>query len=89
LKLDNQFNILEDRIELLKSIKYINDVWDFNSRSELEVLIKHYQPDIMVIGSDWKGGDVVGKEYTNELKFFDRIGDYSSTINIHYLNKNN
>ncbi len=43
----------------------------------------------MVIGSDWKGGDVVGKEYTNELKFFDRIGDYSSTINIHYLNKNN
>ena len=86
---DRPINILEDRIELLKSIKYINDVWDFNSRSELEVLIKHYQPDIMVIGSDWKGGDVVGKEYTNELKFFDRIGDYSSTINIHYLNKNN
>jgi hypothetical protein len=27
----------------------------------------------MVIGSDWKGKEVVGEQYCTELKFFDRI----------------
>ncbi len=33
----------------------------------------------MVIGSDWKGKEVVGGEYCTELKFFDRISGYSTT----------
>ena len=42
-------------------------------------LIKEYQPDVMVIGSDWKGRDVVGEELVDKVKFFDRVGDYSTT----------
>ena len=33
----------------------------------------------MVIGSDWKGRDVVGEELVDKVKFFDRVGDYSTT----------
>jgi D-beta-D-heptose 7-phosphate kinase/D-beta-D-heptose 1-phosphate adenosyltransferase len=33
----------------------------------------------MVIGSDWRGKDVVGQEYAQELCFYDRIGNYSTT----------
>ena len=76
---DRPFNTFEDRKEVLLSIRYIDDVWYFNSRNGLVDLIKEYQPDVMVIGSDWKGRDVVGEELVDKVKFFDRVGDYSTT----------
>jgi len=72
-------NNLEDRMEVLKSIKYIDKVVHFDSRDELECLIKNYNPDIIVVGSDWKGKGVVGEQYAKEVKFFDRIKGYSTT----------
>ena len=51
----------------------------FNSREDLTSKIREIQPDIMVIGSDWKDKDVVGQEYVGQLKFFERIGNYSTT----------
>ena len=76
---DRPFNTFEDRKEVLSSIRYIDDVWYFDSRNGLVELIKKYQPDVMVIGSDWKGRDVVGEELVDKVKFFDRVGDYSTT----------
>ena len=76
---DRPFNTFEDRKEVLLSIRYIDDVWYFDSRNGLVELIKKYQPDLMVIGSDWKGRDVVGEELVDKVKFFDRVGDYSTT----------
>lgn len=72
-------NCLEDREFVLESIKYIDKVVKFNTGQELNDLIKEIKPDIMVIGSDWKGREVVGKEYAKELVFFDRIVGYSTT----------
>ena len=72
-------NNLEDRMEILKSIRYIDKVICFDSKEELRDLIKDYNPDIMVIGSDWRGKAVVGEEYTREVRFFDRIEGYSTT----------
>ena len=76
---DRPLNTFEDRKEVLLSIRYIDDVWYFDSRNGLVELIKKYQPDVMVIGSDWKGRDVVGEELVDKVKFFDRVGDYSTT----------
>jgi len=73
------FNCVEDRIFALESIRYIDKVVVFSSTEELSHLIKSAKPDIMVIGSDWKGKTVVGEEYTKELQFFDRMGQYSTT----------
>ena len=73
------FNNVEDRKFALECIRYIDEVVVFNSRKALKEEIKQLAPDIMVIGSDWKGKEVIGQEYAKELKFFDRIGDYSTT----------
>ena len=72
-------NKAEDRKFMLESIKYIDKVFIFNSKQHLEDLIKFMKPNIMVIGSDWKGKEVVGQEYAKELNFFDRIEEYSTT----------
>ena len=76
---DRPINNSEDRKFLLESIRYIDKVLIFDSKEELKNLIKDIKPDIMVIGSDWKGKPVVGQEHTKKLVFFDRIGDYSTT----------
>ena len=73
------YNSTDDRAFALSSIKYVDEVKIFNSKENLELLIKQTQPDYMVIGSDWKGKQVVGQDYAKKLVFFDRIGDYSTT----------
>ena len=76
---DRPFNSVGDRKFALESIRHVDKVLVFNSRAGLEHLIKLLEPDYMVIGSDWKGKEVVGAEYCTELKFFDRIDGYSTT----------
>jgi rfaE bifunctional protein nucleotidyltransferase chain/domain len=72
-------NKAEDRQCLLESIKYIDKVFVFNSKQELEDLIKLVKPNIIIIGSDWKRKEVVGREHAQEIIFFDRMPKYSTT----------
>ena len=76
---DRPINNLQDRMYMLQSIKYIDKVIPFDSTKDLEKTIKWYRPNIMVIGSDWKGKDVIGSFFTDKLVFFDRIKGYSTT----------
>ena len=71
-------NNLCDRISMLQAIKYIDEVLYFGNRKELEGLIELYSPDILLLGYDWKGGDVVGRQYAKEVKFLPRL-NYSTT----------
>jgi len=73
------FNNMEDRKCLLSAIRCIDEIHDFNSTEELESLIKKIKPDIIVVGSDWKGKEVVGSQYVKEIKYFKRIENYSTT----------
>jgi len=77
--LDRPFNCLQDRIAVLQSIKYINQIISFETREELENLIKNISPDILVVGSDWRGKVVVGDVFATEVKFFERLDRYSTT----------
>ena len=79
-------NLLQDRVFMLESIKYVDKVISFDSTEDLRKTIRWYKPDIMVIGSDWRGKDVIGQEYAEKLIFFDRIGDYSTTKLSKYVN---
>ena len=75
----------EDRSKTLEAIRYIDVVHIFNTKEELEDLIKTINPDIMIVGSDWKGKEVVGGQYAKSVQFFDRIGEYSTTRTIQGL----
>lgn len=68
-----------DRSQTLEAIRYIDVVHIFDSKEDLENLLKSIAPDIMIVGSDWKGKEVVGKHYAKTVRFFDRVGEYSTT----------
>ena len=74
-----------DRAYMLQNLKAVDYVVIFDSDEELERCIKTVKPDIMVVGSDWKGKSVIGSMYSAELRFFDRIEEYATTKTIHSI----
>lgn len=72
-------NNQQDRKEMLVSLRYVDQVRVFESDEGLESIIKDIKPKVLVIGSDWKGKRIVGQEHAKEVRFFERIGDYSTT----------
>jgi rfaE bifunctional protein nucleotidyltransferase chain/domain len=79
-------NNQQDRKFILESIKYIDKIFIFDSRTTLEQHIRNIKPNIMVIGSDWKGKTIVGEQYSKSLVFFDRIKGYSTTEILEWKN---
>lgn len=71
------FNSLSYRKEFLQALGMVSEVKAFDCDDQLIEGIK--KADVVVIGSDWKDGDIVGKEFIKELKFFDRIEGFSTT----------
>jgi len=72
-------NSVEDRALMLVNLKSVDEVKYFGTDDELKNLVKSVNPDIMVVGSDWKDKSVIGSYYADKLLFFDRIDEYSTT----------
>ncbi len=72
-------NTQEDRKFFLEAITYVDEVTVFNSDSELIESVKTHSPRYLIVGSDWRGKNVIGSEHADEVLFFDRVGDYSTT----------
>lgn len=87
--LDRPYNYIKDRVEILSAIKYIDEIFVFNNKKELEELIKKNDPLYLVVGSDWKGKKVIGQQYVKEVKFFKRIDGYSTTNILKYYEGSN
>ena len=76
------------RAEILKNLRCVDEVVIFGSDENLRDIICQYTPEIMVVGSDWKGKPIVGSEYAKELIFFERNDDNSTTKTLErYLNR--
>lgn len=84
---DRPINSLSFRKSMLESIKYIDLVLPFGTKQELEQLIELYSSDILLVGGDWRTGEVVGRQFAKEVKFFNRIGNYSTTNLISKINE--
>lgn len=76
------FNSEYERASLLFALKYVDRVDIFDSAEELENIIKNFEPDLMVKGSDYKNSHIIGSQYCKEIKFYDRLEKYSSTKKI-------
>ena len=72
-------NTLNERLFMLENLKSVDCALYFSSDESLEALVKSIKPDIMVVGSDWKGKSVIGFLLLSRIKIFDRIDEYSST----------
>ena len=76
------FNKMSIRKRLMMSLKPVNSVSVFNTDQELIDLIRRFEPDIMVKGSDWKGKPIIGEEYCKKVIFYERTNGESTTKTI-------
>ena len=77
-------NSCEDRMYFISKIKGIQSVVSFGSEKELIQSIQDWEPNYLVVGSDYKNKKVIGSEHSKEVIFFDKIDGYSSTKIINY-----
>jgi rfaE bifunctional protein nucleotidyltransferase chain/domain len=73
------FNPLSIRKHIMSMLKPVNSVKVFGSDEELVDIIRRYQPDVMVKGSDWRGKTILGEEYCKEIVFYERTNGQSTT----------
>ena len=72
-----------DRGIMLVSMSAVDEVRYFDSDESLENLVKEVKPDIIVVGSDWKGKTIIGSYYAAvTLNFCIRIEEYATTKTI-------
>ena len=72
-------NNINDRIDFMNSIKYVNSSVSFSTDEELCDRIKEWNADIIIVGNDYKDKKVIGSHLVKEVIFFDKIDGYSST----------
>jgi bifunctional ADP-heptose synthase (sugar kinase/adenylyltransferase) len=70
---------VEQRKELLESLKFVHRVYVFDSDEGLIESIKKSEAMIMVIGSDYEKKKIIGRDLFRGIIFFDRIRGISST----------
>ncbi len=70
-----------DRKLLLENLKAVDEVRLFNSPEELIEIVKDC---IMVKGSDYRGKSVIGKQYCQEVIYYDRT-EHSTTKAIQHI----
>jgi len=69
----------DTRSKIILHIKGVDKVFIFDSDDELRDIIREYEPDVMMVGSDYRDKEVIGSEYAKQLVFFERDTRYSST----------
>jgi rfaE bifunctional protein nucleotidyltransferase chain/domain len=72
-------NTLEDRMELIRSLRDVDAVISFDSDEHLISILQEFRPKYRVIGGDYKNENIVGEEHSGIIKYFDRIPNYSTT----------
>ena len=68
---------VEERMKALYCMKNVNRVLTYKTEADLEALVKKLQPDVRIIGSDYKGKRFTGDTYCGEIYYHDRNHDHS------------
>lgn len=67
---------LKDRIEIVKAIKYVDEVFIEESLEKKNEYIKKYQADLLIMGDDWKDKF---NFVDCEVKYLERTPNISTT----------
>jgi glycerol-3-phosphate cytidylyltransferase len=71
---------LYDRYKALMSIKYIDDVYTYQTEEELYNLIKFWKPDIRILGEDYIGKETfTGDDLPPKIVYTTRSHGWSTT----------
>jgi D-beta-D-heptose 7-phosphate kinase/D-beta-D-heptose 1-phosphate adenosyltransferase len=88
LKGDNRpINRFQDRKYFLESLTFIDSVVGFSTDQDLINHIENWSPKYFVIGTDYFGKNIIGKDKAQHLIYFEKLNGYSTSKIIHECQK--
>ena len=69
----------EERQIMIISIKFVDDVIEYSTEAELEELLKLLNPDVRIIGSDWRGKNYTGYLLPITIHWHERNHNWSTS----------
>lgn len=76
---DKPIQSLEDRIEILNAIEYVDEVKTYSTEKELYLLLKNTSASIRIIGSDYKNKKFTGDDLDLEVYYHHRNHNRSAS----------
>lgn len=70
---------LNERIKILESIKYIDEIVIYRTEKELYELLKKIKPDVRFLGDDYIGKEINGGDLNIKIIYINRKHGWSST----------
>ena len=70
---------LRERKIQLEAVKYVDDIFVYETESDLIDLLKLVKPDIRILGSDYKDESFTGDDLNIPVYYHERDHDYSSS----------
>jgi cytidyltransferase-like protein len=70
---------LYERYKTLKSIKYIDEIYVYQTEEELYDLIQFFKPDIRILGEDYIGKSFTGDDLPPKVIYTTRSHSWSTT----------
>lgn len=68
-----------ERDEMLMSIKYVDNVFVYDTEADLLHLLNILQPSVRFLGDDYKGKTFTGKDLKIPIHYLDRSHGWSTT----------
>jgi glycerol-3-phosphate cytidylyltransferase len=69
----------KERLTMVESIRYVDEVRTYATESQLVILLKKINPDIRIVGADWKGKEFTGHNLDIEVYFNSRDHGWSTS----------
>lgn len=70
---------LKERLLILESIRYVDEVMVYQTEDELYKLLKEVKPDVRILGTDYKDKKITGGDLDIEIYWHKRDHNWSAT----------
>ena len=70
---------LEEREIQLKAVKYVDEIFTYNTEEELYKKLLYIKPDVRILGSDYIGKSFTGDDLDIQIYYHERKHNYSTT----------
>ena len=70
---------LEERLMMIKAIKFVDEVFIYDTEQDLYDWLSNNKWDVRILGSDWEDKNFTGHDIEGEIYFHKRDHDWSST----------
>jgi len=70
---------LDERKEILESVKYVDEIVSYDTEAELYELLKTLEYDVRILGIEYKDKNFTGKDLNKKVHWLERPHLYSTT----------